>query len=71
MHAHVPQDQLHSFDEPSPTLYTGLLEVGFSPITMLWITLIQIFYHDYKHSISPKMGRKNLENRFTNKNSMA
>ena len=40
-----------------------LLEGGFSPITALWDTLIQILSY-------PKMCRKNFENRFTKKNIM-
>ena len=45
----------------------GLLEGDFSRITTLRINLIQILsYHDL--AFSPKMCRKNFENRFKNKN---
>ena len=45
-----------------------LLEEGFSRITTLWNSFIQISsYHDLAF-FSPKMCRKNFENRFTNKN---
>ena len=49
----------------------GFLEGGFSRITMLWNTLIQVLYDHVKHSFSPKMYRKNFANRFTNKNLMS
>ena len=47
------------------------LEGGFSRITILWNTLIQVlFYHDLTF-FSLKMCHKNFENWFTNKHLMS